>query len=586
MTPLGKFRQRFWTTEQGTLMVLGVVVGVLGGYGAVGFRWLINFMRTLSYGSDANLLAVAASLPWWYLLLVPAAGGLVVGPLIYFFAREAKGHGVPEVMEAVSLYGGFIRMRVVIIKSLASAASIAVGGSVGREGPIVQIGSAIGSVVGQVIKVSAGRMRVLVGCGAAAGIAATFNAPVAGMMFAMEIVLGDFAVATFSPIVISAVMATAISRFYLGDFPAFVVPAYQLISAWELILYAGLGLAAGAAGAAFTATLYKLEDWVDAVRLPEYLKTPLAGLALGVMGLGFPWVLGVGYEGIELALNNQMVWWLMLMVMVMKILATSLTIAGGMSGGIFAPSLVIGAMLGGAFGGLAHELFPGLTAGAGAYAIVGMAGVVAGATHGPITAFLILFEMTGGYQIILPLMIGCTVATLVAQRINPESIYTLKLIRRGINIHAGKDMNLLRSLHVAQAMRSEVDSVPQNMTLGQFHQKVIHSKYASFPVVDQRGELKGIISHADYAGHSFEKELWDLVVVAELATTEVQTVTPGDTLDTALRKISSRDYATLPVVAGPGDRRLVGIISHRDIISVYTKQQQKTSLEGGEGPPV
>ncbi|MCB2226840.1 MAG: chloride channel protein [Desulfarculaceae bacterium] len=582
MTPLKKLTRSLWTTEQGTLMVLGVAVGILGGYGAVGFRYLISFLRTLSYGSDANLLSVVAGLPWWYLLAVPVAGGLVVGPLIYFVAREAKGHGVPEVMEAVSLKGGFIRMRVVLVKSLASALSIAVGGSVGREGPIVQIGSAIGSGVGQVFKVSAGRMRILVGCGAAAGIAATFNAPVAGMMFAMEIVLGDFAVATFSPIVLSAVMATAVSRYYLGDFPAFMVPAYHLVSAWELALYAGLGLAAGAVGAGFTATLYKVEDWVDAIRIPEWAKTPLAGLGLGIMGLGFPWVLGVGYEGIELALNHQMVWWLMLMVMVVKIFATSLTIAGGMSGGIFAPSLVIGAMLGGAFGGLAHELAPGHTAGAGAYAIVGMAAVVAGATHGPITAFLILFEMTGGYQIILPLMIGCTVATLVAQHINPESIYTLKLIRRGVDIHAGKDMNLLRSLSVDRAMRPSVDSVPQNMTLGQFHRKVMLSKYASFPVVNDRGELVGIISHADYAAHHVDKDLWDLVVVAELATREVQTVTPLDTLDAALRKISAKDYATLPVVAGPDDRRLVGILSHRDIISVYTTTQRKSSLDGGE----
>ncbi|MBU2468764.1 MAG: chloride channel protein, partial [Proteobacteria bacterium] len=432
MTLLRKFKQNLWTTEQGVLIILGVVVGVLGGYGAVGFRLLINFLRTLAYGGDGDFLAVLAGLPWWWLLLIPAAGGLVVGPMIYFLAREAKGHGVPEVMEAVTLHGGLIRKRVVIVKSLASAISIAVGGSVGREGPIVQIGSAIGSAVGQVLRVSAGRMRILVGCGAAAGIAATFNAPVAGMMFAMEIILGDFAVATFSPIVISAVMATAISRFYLGDFPAFVVPAYQLVSAWELLLYAGLGLAAGAVGAAFSAVLYKTEDLVDAIRIPEYLKTPLAGLALGAMGLGFPWVLGVGYEGIELALHHQLAWWLMLIIVAAKILATSLTIAGGMSGGIFAPSLVIGAMLGGAMGGLAHELWPGLTAGPGAYAIVGMAAVVAGATHGPITAFLILFEMTGGYQIILPLMIGCTLATLVAQQINRESIYTRKLIRRGV----------------------------------------------------------------------------------------------------------------------------------------------------------
>ena len=398
------------------------------------------------------------------------------------------------------------------------------------------------------------------------------------MMFAMEIILGDFAIATFSPIVLSAVMATAISRFYLGDFPAFVVPHYQLVSAWELLLYGGLGLAAGLAGVAFTTTLYKLEDLVDAVKIPEYLKTPLAGLALGGIGLAFPWVLGVGYESIELALNAELAWWLLLAVMAVKIFATSLTIAGGMSGGIFAPSLVIGAMLGGCYGTLAHGLWPTVTAGPGAYAIVGMAAVVAGATHGPLTAFLILFEMTGGYEIILPLMIGCVVATLVSQQINPESIYTMKLVRRGIDIHAGKDMKLLRSLTVAEAMRDQVDSVPPSMTLGQFHDKIIHSKYTSFPVVDDDGDLVGIISHADYAGHTFERELWDLVVVAELASSQVQTVSPGDTLELALAKISQRDYATLPVVTGPEGRHLVGVISHRDIISVYSRQQAKSRI--------
>ncbi len=208
-----------------------------------------------------------------------------------------------------------------------------------------------------------------------------------------------------------------------------------------------------------------------------------------------------------------------------------------------------------------------------------MAAVVAGATHGPLTAFLILFEMTGGYEIILPLMIGCVIATLAAQQINPESIYTLKLIRRGVDIHAGKDMNLLRSLSVSQAMGSEVETISQDMTLGRFHDKMVASKYSSFPVVNDRGELVGILSHADYRVHSFEKELWDLVVVSELATTEVQTVTPQDTLDVALRRISERDFATLPVVAGPQDRRLVGVISHRDIISVYTRQLSKSQLE-------
>jgi CIC family chloride channel protein len=578
MSPFG-FKSSPWTREQLVIMLLGVGVGLLGGYGAVGFRLLISFLRHLCYGPGNDFLQVLAGHTWWYRILVPAAGGLVVGPMIYFLAKEAKGHGVPEVMEAVVLKSGFIRKRVVAVKSVASAVSIAVGGSVGREGPIVQICSAIGSTLGQLINASPNRMRILVGCGAAAGIAATFNAPVAGMMFALEIVLGEFAIATFSPIVISAVIATAVSRYHLGNFPAFMVPAYQLVSPWEFLFYALLGLVAGLVAVSFTTVLYKAEDLFDAWRFPEWLKAGAAGAGLGVVGLGFPSVMGVGYEGIELALHGRMVWWMLLVVAGVKILATSATIAGGMSGGIFAPSLVVGAMLGGGFGFLVNDLFPHITAGAGAYSIVGMAAVVAGTTHGPLSAFLILFEMTGGYKIILPLMITCVVATVVARTIRPESIYTLKLLRRGVDIQAGKEMNLLRSLTVGENMRRQVESVPESLSLREFSKLVSNSKHASFPVVDARGRLKGIVSHEDYARHVFDTDLWDVVVVAELATKQVVTVTPQDTLDTALARISARDFATLPVVAAEEDSTLLGIISHRDIISIYSRMVRKSSLE-------
>ena len=248
-----RFSLRELRTNEHTIMaVLAVVVGLAGGFGAVGFRYLINFFQTLAYGSSEELLDVVLSLSWYMKVWVPAAGGLVVGPLVYFFAREAKGHGVPEVMEAVALKGGVIRKRVVFVKTLASAISISTGGSVGREGPIVQIGSAIGSTLGQLLQVSQDRMRTLVGCGAAAGIAATFNAPIAGSMFALEVILGEFGLATFSPIVISSVVATAVSRAFLGDIPAFIVPAYELVSVWEFPLYMVLGIFCAVVGVTFT----------------------------------------------------------------------------------------------------------------------------------------------------------------------------------------------------------------------------------------------------------------------------------------------------------------------------------------------
>ena len=502
----------------------------------------------------------------------------MVGPLIYFFAREAKGHGVPEVMDAVALKGGVIRKRVVAVKSLASAISIGVGGSVGREGPIVQIGSAIGSSLGQMLKVSPNRMRILVGCGAAAGIAATFNAPVAGMIFALEVVLGEFGISTFSPIVLSAVIATAISRFHLGDSPAFIVPNYHIVSYWELSLYAALGLVAGGVGVLFTTTLYKFEDMFDAWKIPDWIKPSIAGLGLGAAALAFPYILGVGYEGMDEALAQHLTWWMMLALVGIKILATSWTIGGGMSGGIFAPSLFIGCMLGGAFGHMTHGLLPGLTAGPGAYSIVGMAALVAGTTHAPFSAFLILFEMTGGYKIILPLMIACIISTFVASLIRRESIYTLKLIRRGVNIRAGKELNLLREMLVGETMATQVESVPQNMPLGDFIDMASRSKYTSFPVVDDADRLVGIISHADYAEHAFDVDLHNLVVVKEMATKKVETVLPQDNLETALNKISAKDYKTLPVIDSPENKKLIGLISRGDIHSAYSRRILKSSI--------
>ncbi|RLE01746.1 MAG: chloride channel protein, partial [Bacteroidetes bacterium] len=425
------------------MVLLGIIVGVVGGYGAVGFRYLINFIQSIAYGSSAELLDVIQSIPWYVRIAIPAIGGLIVGPIVYFFAREAKGHGVPEVMYAVALKQGIIRKRIVFIKALVSAICIGTGGSVGREGPIVQVGSAVGSAMGQLFNVSANRIRTMVGCGAAAGIAATFNAPMAGSIFALEIILGEFEIASFSPIVISAVAATAISRHYLGDIPAFILPEYILHSSLEFPLYAILGILCALVAVGFTLFLYRAEDAWDSIKFPEYLKAVIGGLMMGTMGLIFPQILGVGYGAIDLALMMKLSWWFMALLVLCKILATSITIGSGGSGGIFAPSLFMGAMAGGTFGAVVHYFFPSVAVSPGAYAVVGMGAVVAATTHGPLQAILIIFEMTGNYKVILPLMITCIISCLIARRLCGESIYTFKLIRRGINIRGGKEINIL-----------------------------------------------------------------------------------------------------------------------------------------------
>jgi chloride channel protein, CIC family len=565
-------------SEHTTMTILAVIVGLAGGFGAIGFRYLIEFFQSISYGSAGNLIDAVQSIPWVFRIGIPAAGGLLVGPLVYFFAREAKGHGVPEVMEAVALRSGVIRKRVVFIKSLASAICIGTGGSVGREGPIVQIGSAIGSTIGQELKVSADRIRTLVGCGAAAGIAATFNAPIAGSMFALEIVLGDFGLATFSPIVISSVTATAVSRYFLGDAPAFIVPAYELISAWELPLYVILGLFCALVGVTFTKVLYLLEDMFDGLKFPEYLKAFLGGLILGAMALVFPHLLGVGYSAIDLALIQKLSWWLMFLLVLFKILATSITIGSGGSGGIFAPSLFMGAMAGGFFGTGVHAIFPGITASPGAYSIVGMGAVVSATTHGPLSAILILFELTSDYKIILPLMIACIIGSLASGQLLKESIYTLKLARRGVNIRAGREVNVLKSISVKDVMNPAVETIPENLSLGKLAEKISRSKYNSFPVVDDEGNLTGMLSFLDYHGAVFDENLKDLVVIKDLATKEVVTIALDSNLYSALETITLKDFSILPVVSPDNPLKLLGVLSRRDIIGAYDKAVIKKSL--------
>ncbi len=559
---------------------LGMVVGLLGGLGAVAFRYLIEFFQTLIYGSGADLATVVHTLPWWRVVLGPAIGGAFVGPFVYFLAREAKGHGVPEVMNTVAREGGIIRKRVVVVKTLASAVCIGSGGSVGREGPIVQIGSALGSTIGQVLKVSQSELRVLVACGAAAGIAATFNAPIAGAIFALEIILADFALPTFTPIILSSVIATVVSRAFLGNYPAFQVPPYDLESAWEIGFYCILGLLAGLVAVAFIVTLYKSEDIWDAWKIPDYLKASIGGLLIGIMALRYPHIMAVGYDSISKALLDQEVWTVLVLLVPLKILATSITIGSGGSGGIFAPSLFMGAMLGGAFGTAVHWLFPGITATPGAYAIVGMGAVVAGATHAPIQAFLIIFELTQDYRIIPPLMICCVIATFVARGITRESIYTLKLLRRGIDIEAGKDVNVLKSLRVEDFMTWRPETIREDIRLRQLVQILPFSQHTSFPVVDKANNLVGMLSLKDFRQAVFEESLMDIIIVRDIATIPAIAVECTDNLATALNLIEENGIERLPVVRdGEGRNKVVGLLSQRDIMSAYNRALEARGLQ-------
>ena len=566
-------------TDEHTIMVLlGIMVGVVGGYGAVGFRYLINFIQSIAYGSPTELLDVVKTISWPMRIAIPAIGGLIVGPIVYFFAREAKGHGVPEVMYAVALKQGIIRKRIVFIKALVSAICIGTGGSVGREGPIVQIGSAVGSTLGQMFNVSTNRMRTMVGCGAAAGIAATFNAPIAGSIFALEIILGEFEIASFSPIIISAVSATAISRHYLGDIPAFILPEYVLHSPLEFPLYALLGILCALVAVGFTLFLYRAEDAWDGIKFPEYLKALIGGIMMGAMGLVFPQVLGVGYGAIDLALMVKLSWWFMALLVLFKILATSITIGSGGSGGIFAPSLFMGAMAGGAFGAVVHNFFPSVAVSPGAYAVVGMGAVVAATTHGPLQAILIIFEMTGNYKVILPLMITCIISCLIARKLCGESIYTFKLIRRGINIRGGKEVNILSSMAVKDVMYHTVEMVPETLLLKQFAEALPKSRSNNFVVVNDKEEITGVLTFLDYYDNLFNGNIDDRMAVKDIMTRDVVTVSIDDDLGMAMEKITAGDFSILPVVSADEPLKMLGILTRRDILEAYDQAVIKKAI--------
>jgi CIC family chloride channel protein len=413
--------------SQNYLIILSIGIGVLTGLGSVGFVKLLNALTDFVRSDLAAGLDVFGAAN---LVLLPAMGGLLAGPIISRFATEARGHGVPEVMTALATRG-VIRRRVVVVKILTSALTIGFGGAAGREGPMVQIGAAVGSIVGQLSRVDTDKVRTLIACGAAGGIAATFNAPIGGAIFAMEVLMGRLHT-DFLLVLMTSLSSCLVARRFLGNYPAFFVSPYELKSPAELPLYFVMGLACGLAATLYVRALYRVEDWFGDWKFPTALKPAVGGLVVGLVLRFFPEVYGTGLHAVEGALWARFPWEILLALLFAELVGNVATLGSGGSGGIFAPSLFMGAMLGGAFGTLAHSQFPDWAAGTGAYAMVGMAAFFAAAAKAPTTSILILFEMTNDYRIMLPLMAAVVASTYVSHSQLRHSIYTLKLFHRGI----------------------------------------------------------------------------------------------------------------------------------------------------------
>ncbi|MBU0945342.1 MAG: chloride channel protein [Proteobacteria bacterium] len=560
-------------------IVLALVIGSLAGLGAVAFKFLLVLGIDLLWSGEGAFCHRFAAAPWYLQLAIPCLAGLVVGPVITWLAPELRGPGVPEVMEAMALSEGRIRGRVVLLKTAVTALMISAGGSLGREGPIVQIGSSIGSAITSLFHMPTEQRRLAVACGAAAGIAATFQAPMAGTLFVVEILLFDLEVMNLSNIVIAAVTGTLISRPFLHETSIFIIPEFSLNHSAELGLYLALGLVAGFLSLLLMLAVFSLPRFYQWLRVPAWLTPACGGLLVGCVGLVMPRALGVGYETINDALAGNLSLSLLLIILFWKVVATGFSLGSGMSGGIFAPSLVLGAMLGGCVGYLAQLIWPEHPIFPAHYALIGMGAVVSGTTLAPITAILTIFELTYSYQVILPLMVACIASLLVVRFFHGYSIYETKLHLRGVNIVRGHDVNLLRSMWVTDYMDREFQTIEEGMDISEVLEQVERSLFPHFLVLDKEGLLSGILTLRDLKGVLAHPErLQPGLSAADFMSRNVVTVSEHDDMERVFHLFAKHPYTLMPVVRPNNARKVVGVIREASLVTAYGEHVLKQDL--------
>jgi len=557
----GRQLWRFRLTENQSFAFMAVLVGFAGGLAAVGFHHLIGFLTDDVFGRLAESLD---GLGRFRYLLPIVIGALLVGPLVARLAPEAKGHGVPEVMEAVSQRGGRIRPRVAWVKAVASAITIGSGGSAGREGPIVQIGSALGSLIGRVFRMSDRRRSTFVAAGAAAGIAAVFNAPLAGVFFALEVVLRKFTARGFSTVVISAVTANAVWRVLIGDESVLTAEVYQLEEPVELVFYAGLGITAAVVAVVFVRILYVVEDWFDELPVLADLRPAIGAVGVGLMGAVSVDLLGSGLEGIDKALAGEFAVRTLLLLMVGKMLATVLTLGSGGSGGIFSPSLFLGALLGSAYGEMVNNLFPDTSAPVGAYAVVGMAAVFAAAAQAPMSSIFIVFEMTNDFGLIMPLMLSCAAATVVYSALKRDSIYEVKLRRKAALGGPARDESIMQSVPLIRAAEAKYVASVEWRTLSQAIETMDRAREEMMLVISHDRALKGVVYRADAVAEA-EKDPEANISVA--LRNDHPVAHPDESLESGMQKLEDANTNVLPVV--DWNERVLGVANRFAIVRAY-----------------
>jgi len=563
-------------TKEFLFLLLAILIGALAGVGTLGFLALIAVEQWGFWPGHGHFMNQVLAAPWWLKILIPTLGGLVVGPVIAFWAQEARGPGVPEVIEAAALREGRISPFKALIKAGVTSLTIATGGSVGREGPGIGIGAAIGSYMTRMFSFSTGKGRICLACGTAAAFAATFNTPISGALFTIEVILADMEIVYLGHIVIAAIVAVLISRQFIGDLPTFHVPAFFLHSNVELLVYLALGLLAGLISIAFTRSVYATDGIFRRLPLPEWLKPALGGLGLGLLALVTPHILGVGYSSINLSLAGKFVLTAAAFLLLMKFVATVLCLGSGMSGGIMGPNLFIGAMLGTVLSQVANHFFPGLHLIPTDYALVGMGAVVAGTTLGPITATLIIFELSNSHAVIVPAMVSCITSFIVVKSLYGYSTYEMKLLRRGIKIFQGRAVHLLESMKVKDYMSKKMELIHDDTPLPEILHRAEASSYPFFLVLDEKDELSGVLTLWDLRPVlAHQEEAAATLTARDLRTAEVVSIHPEDDFETAFHLLEKKEFSSLPVVLPPRDKVVVGILKIEDALTAYNQRLLK-----------
>lgn len=549
-------------TESTISNSLAVLIGVLTGLAIVLYDRLIFQSNKLFFGTISDS-------PNYYVIFIPAIGGLLVGIIIHQFVKTRRCD-IEEVIEASTLHAGKLRTKNAFLEVLASVITIGSGGSAGKEAPGVLAGAGLGSLIAQVFNISGNRLRIMLGCGASAGIAAAFNAPLAGVVFVVEVIFGELETKTFIPIVISAVFATIVANLVFGV-RHIQISYYGLVSPlYESVLYLVLGLLAGVISALLIRSMYLFHDVFKKIPVHPILKPAIGGLGVGFIGFFYPQIFGVGYDVITDVLANKFTLDILVILLFLKIITFSLTLGSGGSGGSIVPALFSGAMLGGAFGTVVHSAFPAITAQPGAYALVGMGAVFAGTARAPLTAMLILFELTMDYNLMLPLMFACVISNLTSSSLHPESLFTEGLRRRGFTIRKGHEIDVMEAMLVRDAMKQHAQTVLADKNVGSLITLMQSSRHAGFPVLDTKGKLCGIVTLEDVREKVKYGELD--ILIKDIASPDVVVAYPDESLNIILERLAMQDIGRLPVVSRFDDTELLGIITRSDVVNSYNKK--------------